>query len=139
MFFSKKKGTGLLSGIKAGGNLSLSISNVTIGGDQSVDIVGGKVFINGQHVADVDERKIEIHIAPQAVVKSVQSDVSINVHGAIHGNVEAGSVNCDTVNGNVTATQNVNCDSVRGDVKAGGNVNCGNVKGSVSAQRVNRS
>lgn len=139
MFFSKKKGTRLLSGIEAGGNLSLSICNITIDGDQTVDIVGGKVFINGQHVADIDERKIEIHIAPQAVVKSICSDVSINVRGTIQGNVEAGSVNCDTVNGNVSATQNVNCDSVRGDIKAGGNVNCGNVKGSVSAQRVNRS
>lgn len=139
MFFSKKKSPGLLSDIKAGGNISLSVGNVTINGDQTVDVVGGKVFINGQHVANVDERKVEIHIAPQAVVKHIQSDVSINVYGTIQGNVEAGMVNCDTVNGNVTATQNVNCDGVRGDVKAGGNVNCGNVKGSVSAQCVNRS
>lgn len=65
MFFSKKKSPGLLSDIKAGGNISLSVGNVTINGDQTVDVVGGKVFINGQHVANVDERKIEIHIAPK--------------------------------------------------------------------------
>lgn len=138
MFFKRKK-TEILSGIKAEGDVTLSISNVVIGDGQTIDIINGSVIINGQHVADVNGRKIEIVIQPNAVVKSIQSDVAVNVRGDVKGNVTANTINCNDVSGNVTSKQNVNCDDVRGNVEAGGNVNCDNVRGSVKAQRVNRS
>jgi len=139
MFFKRKKMVNVLSGIKAEGDITLSISNVTIGDGQTIDIINGSVIINGQHVADVNGRKIEIVVQSNAVVKSIQSDVAVNVRGKVSGDISAQTINCDDVNGNVTAKQNVNCNDVRGNVQAGGNVNCDNIKGSVTAQRINRS
>lgn len=52
----------------------------------------------------------------------------------IEGDAAAGrDINCDTVDGDVTAGRNVNCGDVDGDVTAGGNVECGDVGGSVEA------
>ena len=52
----------------------------------------------------------------------------------VEGDVTAGgSVNCGDVEGNVEAGGSVNCGDVEGSVEAGGSVNCGDVEGSVEA------
>lgn len=52
----------------------------------------------------------------------------------IEGDATAGrDINSDAIDGDVTAGRNVNCGDVEGDVTAGGNVECGDVGGSVEA------
>ena len=43
------------------------------------------------------------------------------------------NLNCEDVEGDVTAGGSVNCGDVEGNVEAGGSVNCGDVEGSVEA------
>lgn len=138
MFFIKRdKGVNILSGNKSGGDTTIEISDLVVDG-QKIEISGGYVFVNGESVASVDDRKIVINIQKGAKVDSVVSDVAVNVHGDIQGYVAAHHVNCNRVGGNVEADGNVNCDDVGGNVKAGGNVNCDDIGGNVTTNRVNR-
>lgn len=64
---------------------------------------------------------------------NVQSYFAVNCE-AVQGSVSAGgSVNCDSIGGDVKAGASVNCDGVEGNVSAGGSVTCDDVEGSVSA------
>lgn len=110
------------------GSLSISGSNI--------DIVGGKIFVDGKEVQETKGQKIEIHIHAGSAVNKIQSDQGLIVHGNVQGPVIATSVNCGDVNGNITA-KSVNCDNVRGNIEAHGSVNCDKVTGSVTAKVVN--
>ena len=66
-------------------------------------------------------------------VQNLQCDCGVNCD-QVQGNVSAGgSVNCDEVQGSISAGGSVTCDVVRGDIRAGGNVTCDDVRGSVYA------
>lgn len=47
------------------------------------------------------------------------------------------AVNCEAVQGNVTAGGSVNCDNVEGNVSAGGNITCDSIEGNASAVSIN--
>jgi hypothetical protein len=74
--------------------------------------------------------KIELHGNPC----SITSDESVDVHGNVLGNVDAGgSVKCQSVGGEVDAGGSITCGDVQGDADAGGSIACGNVGGDVDA------
>jgi cytoskeletal protein CcmA (bactofilin family) len=92
----------------------------------SVNIRDNKIYIDDEELnggIEVGDRELNIYIAEGARVEGVRSDKSLNVHGEIHGNVQAGGA--------------VNCDGVEGDVYAGGAVNCDDIHGNVQASVVN--
>ena len=90
----------------------------------------------------------EIHICIEGRALNVHSEVSVNcgtVNGdltaggdvkcdAVNGGIQAGGdVKCDTVNGSVNAGGSVACDCVEGNVHAGGDVSCDEISGSITA------
>jgi hypothetical protein len=82
-----------------------------------VDIVNGRVTIDGVVCEDTLSGRVEIHI-----LEGVLGELKTNA-----------SVNCGTVEGNIDAGGSVNCGNVGGSVDAGGSVNCGNVSGNIDA------
>lgn len=93
------------------------------------------VLFVGHQMVDDHPASREITFQYEGPALNVQSDFSINCD-KVQGNVTAGgNVNCDDVLGNVQAGGNVNCDDVTGSVAAGCNVTCDVIKGHVNAGR----
>lgn len=86
----------------------------------NLDIVGGKVIVNGKDVTN------EITITNNVL--------SLKVTEGVLGNVTCkGSVSCLDVSGDVNAGGSVSCGNVGGSVDAGGSVSCKSVSGSIDA------
>ena len=60
-------------------------------------------------------------------------EVTFTYNGAALDIISSFCVNCDDVDGSVTAAGNVTCDDINGNVEAGGNVTCDEVNGNVEA------
>lgn len=105
----------MLGNIFSAGN-SISINGKTYVGN-NVQVVGGRVYIDGREQTDTVSGVVEIRV----------------LEGTIHELRTDASVSCQDVTGNVSAGGSVNCDDVGGAVSAGGSVNCGKVGGSVRA------
>ena len=81
---------------------------------------------------DCTESK-EVTFTYKGAALDIISNFSVNCDD-VDGSVTAGgNVTCDDINGNVEAGGNVTCDEVNGFVQAGGNVTCDEVNGSVEA------
>lgn len=101
-----------------------------------VQVVNGRVLIDGQESAQISGDSITIDTARTPI--RVQCDRDVTVLGYVTGGVEAGgAVNCGDVTGGVRAQGDVKCDNVVGGVH-GRDVRCGgNIIGGVHAQRFN--
>ena len=89
----------------------------------------GRKLVEAQ---DCTESK-EVTFTYKGAALDIISSFGVNCDD-VDGNVTAGgNVNCDDINGNIEAGGNVNCDEVNGSVQAGGNVTCDEVNGSVAA------
>ena len=98
---------------------TITINGQTISSSGNIIIRNGKVTVDGKEIANIDASEIVIH----GSVEKLDTDLSVNVNGIVHGNINAGgSVNCDEVKWNVIAGGSVNCDDVGGSVTAGGSV-----------------
>lgn len=116
------------------GNVSVNGVEFEIPDVAKMQIINGKLVVNGEEITDIRDKGQEVKISVSGSITSLSCDQSVSVRSRSIGSIEAkGSVNCDDVHGNVTAGGSVNCDNVEGDVKAGGSVNCDDVSGSVSA------
>ncbi len=102
----------------------------------SIHMVGGKLTVDGVEIKDsgIDLTNVLVIKVENATVGEITTDRSVQC-GDVTGSVKAGgSVNCDTVKGDVEAKKgSVNANDVGGSVKAGGNVVCDSVKGSITA------
>lgn len=110
----------------------ITINGNTFSGN-NLSIVNGVMLIDGKVVDDENKDKTVTIILEG--VTDVYSDQSLQIKGDVKGNVNAsGSVNCDSVGGNVMAENgSVHCDDVGCSVAAGGSVNCDDIDGNVQA------
>jgi hypothetical protein len=107
--------------------------NISIKDNSSVVIRNGKVSVNGEFLDCGNLGSIN-KIVINNSVERIDTDLNVEVHGNVSGNVTAGAnVSCDDVSGNVTAGVNVSCDDISGNVIAGAIVSCDEVKGNISA------
>ena len=109
------------------------------GSGQSVSIINGRVFVDGNEVDPEGEALsgvVEVRIL-EGTIRNLNSDSSITVEkGDVLGSVDARmSVTVHgNVQGNVGAGQSATIrGDVGGDVNAGQSVTCGDIKGSVKA------
>ncbi len=105
----------------------MKIRGFSFGRNSNIDMVGGRVIVNGVDVTDqVNAKGDDIHtLRIEGDVGNVTTDASVNCDN-VKGDVQAGgSVNCDRVSGSVSAGGSVNCDDVGGSVTAGGSVRYG--------------
>ena len=96
----------------------------------NISINNGKVTIDDKQI-ETDTNKITL--INYGKLESFSCDRSVNVeHNLQADKIDVkGSLNCDNVEGNITAGGSVNCDDVKGNIKAGGSVNCDKVEGKV--------
>ena len=73
------------------------------------------------------------HNLVQAQDCTESKEVTFTYKGAALDIISSFCVNCDDVDGSITAGGNVTCDDINGNVEAGGNVTCDEVNGSVQA------
>jgi len=89
----------------------------------------GRKLVQAQ---DCTESK-EVTFTYKGAALDIISSFGVNCDD-VDGSITAGgNVTCDDINGNVEAGGNVTCDEVNGSVQAGGNVTCDEVNGSVEA------
>lgn len=103
-------------------NININGKRFEVPDGAEVSIKDNKIYVGGEELnggIEVGDRELHIYIAEGARVEGVRSEKSLNVHGEIHGNVQAGgAVNCDNVEGDVYASGAVNCDDIHGNVQA---------------------
>lgn len=112
---------------------TITINGVTVSG-HNVDIVGGRVIVDGQNVdfGEADGGILRVEVTGD--LANLKCDRAVTVTGNVHGDVDAGSsVACSNVGGSVDAGGSVACGNVGGNVDAGGSVSCGNVEGGIDA------
>ena len=103
----------------------------------SIDIVGGRVIIDGNEVdieglTGTDTRKVVI-VVKNGDIGSLRTDGSVSCADVKGDIVAGGSVNCDDIGGDLKSSGSVNCGDVGGSVEAGGSVNADCIDGSVKA------
>lgn len=97
---------------------------IQVNGGNNVSINNGKVVIDGNVVASFESGdEVTIRWEGEAP-KSVKCHYNLEIHGDVHGDVEAGNgVDIEgNVTGSVRAGNSVRCGSVGGDVRAGNGV-----------------
>lgn len=99
--------------------------NGSIFNGNDLNIVGGKIMINGVEVnPTLNESKILKVEILSGTIHNLTCDASVEC-GNVTGDIDAGnSVKCGDVTGNVKAGNSVNCGDIEGKVKAGNSINC---------------
>lgn len=92
-----------------------------------VNLVNNKLYINGLEWEgdEEDDGRLTgvVRLELSGDIKEVHTDVSLHVHGDVHGSASAGiSVQCGNVTGHVKAGSSVTCKDVAGNITAAGSV-----------------
>ena len=89
----------------------------------SISIVNNKLYVNGLEWEGDDGGNGRltgvVRIELSGDIKEVKTDVSLHVHGDVHGSVTAGG--------------SIQCGNITGHVRTGGDVKCGDVSGNINA------
>ena len=90
----------------------------------SISIVNNKLYVNGLEWEGNDGRLTGVvRIELSGDIKEVKTDVSLHVHGDVHGSATAGgSIQCGNITGHVRAGDYVKCGDVSGNINAVGSV-----------------
>lgn len=131
---------GIITNMFNGVNNKTVINGKTINvpSGASVSIIQDKIYIDGKPYEHNEELKeMKVTFAFEGELSDLRVSGSLNVSGDIKSKrIEAQSVNCDNIVGDVHAVNSVNCDDIEGNVSAGNSVICDDVTGNISAKRV---
>jgi phage baseplate assembly protein gpV len=110
-------------------------TRVEVPDGSNVSVINGVIYIDDQPFGGDSKPTGVTKLVIEGAVVNIKTDrASVEVHGEVKGDVDAGgSVTCGNVGGKVSSGGSANCRDVNGNVSAGGSVNCGKVSGKVSA------
>ena len=100
---------------------------------RAVVFVGHRLVRKEDMDDDLREKCSQITIESTGNVQNVESYFNVECED-VEGNVTAGGdVECEDVEGNVTAGGDVECEEIEGNVTAGGDVECEEIEGNIIA------
>lgn len=103
---------------------SMGSNSITVNGQRIEAPVGASISV----INDI------VYINGVASTEALKGIVEIRIEGRVGAvTVERGSVTCQNVEGDLTASGSVKCGNVSGNVKASGSIKCGSVGGSIKA------
>jgi hypothetical protein len=103
---------------------SITINGLTINGARSIDVTGGRVFVDGKEVQGLDISNNRLDIEVTGNLTSLKADGSMKlISGDVLGNAAAGgSLSCRDIGGNASAGGSIKAMSLAGNASAGGSV-----------------
>lgn len=116
--------------------INISLIDYEVPENAIIRFVNGLLIVNEEPVdfiSNLNGTTPTLNVkANDGSIKSLTSDSVINCDD-IQGNVTAGvSINCDDIRGNVTSGSTVNSDDISGNVTCHGTLNCNKIQGNVT-------